>query len=267
MKKYLLLPIIFLFLSCEKEIALDLKEQKPMLTIEAKIVKYPTDGKAAVKLTMSKGLYNNSNEYEPVTDAQVYISDEQGNSTQLHPNTENVYVADYNLNTGKTYRLDVIKGDKHATASATIPAIVPIHDFVLVENNGRTYLDVYFDDDPNQDDYYIFNMINLFNGGSSNSHYIMRDDVFFDRTEHKLRIENGFLSGNTNISFKLEIYHINKLIYDYFHTLDNIQDAGFGVTPFTTSVPGNPNTNVVNGIGYFSAEACSSLVKTSLNIP
>jgi len=263
MRKYILLPIIILFLSCQKDVELDIEELPPSLTIEARISN--ESNQTAVKLTMSKGLYEISSIYETITDAQVSITDEQGNVIQLNPNTENVYVTNHNFTPGKTYQLDVVKGDKHATASATMPAAVPINDFLLVEENGDTYIDVYFDDDPNQEDYYIFNLVSI-EYGYENNRVIKRDDAYYDRTQHKLKIENGFLIS-ANSTYSVEIFHINKLIYDYFNTLDDIQDAGFGVTPFTTSVPGNPNTNVTNGIGFFSAESYSFLEKTSLSKP
>ena len=259
--------LLVLFSACEKDIELDLKELPPTLTIEAKLSNQSS--KSLVKISMSKGLSGNQAfEYPHITDAQVTITDSQGNQIVLSPDAHGVYKSIYAAGLqGKIYKLDVGRGDKHATAEATMPEPVQIIDFKRVFVNGESFLDVYFDDNPNQDDYYKIQLTTTEQNGSSyNSREILTDDFNYDTNQHKLRLSmEVYDSGVPNTTYTLRLCHINELMYHYFKTLRDIQGAGYGTTPFTTSVPGNPNTNVEGGIGYFSAESVWELSKNSLD--
>ena len=259
--------LLVLFSACEKEIELDLKELPPTLTIEAELTNQSS--KSHVKISMSKGLSGNQAfEYPYITDAQVTITDSQGNQMVFTPNAHGVYKSPTATGLqGENYTLNVIRGDKHATAEGKMPASIQILDFRKVIVNGKRYLDVYFNDNPNQENYYKIQLTTTEQNGSSyKSREILTDDFDYDTNLHRLRLPlHVYDTGLPNTTYTLRLCHINKLIYNYFKTLRDIQDAGYGTTPFTTSVPGNPNTNVEGGIGYFSAETVSELSKNSLD--
>ena len=259
--------LLLLFSACEKEIELDLKELPPTLTIEAELTNQSS--KSYVKISMSKGLSGNqAYEYTYITDAQVSITDTQGNQVVLTPDAHGVYKSIYAAGLqGKNYKLDVVRGDKHATAEAIMPEPVQIIDFKKVNVNDNIFLDVYFNDNPNQDDYYKIQLTTTQQNGSSyQSREILTDDFDYDPSFHRLRLPlQVYDTGLPNTTYTLRLCHINELTYNYFKTLRDIRGAGYGTTPFTTSVPGNPNTNVKGGIGYFSAETVWELSKYSLD--
>ena len=267
MKRLILLFILSLT-ACEKDANIDLKEAPPMPVIDGQLADFAPD--SYIKITMSKGFERHTYDYTPVTDAQVRAEDSQGHIIQFNVDNEGIYRTTQNAIPGETYTLLVDKGKHHIKAVSKMPAAIDLTDFEYsetVESDGvvNTKLKLYFDDPSPQTDYF---MVKLFSQVLNQMYY--QDDVVYfsdenyNENEHSIVLSNSIFDYGNNQ--KIKLYHINKSYIDYLNTLRQIQEMNYGSTPFDIGVPGNPNTNVQNGIGYFAAMASDSLVKnTTIN--
>ena len=264
MKKLYFIPIFILLLTgCEKDADIKLDEMPPVPVIEGYLSNFAPD--SYFKVTMSKGFQRDSYEYEPVTDAQLSVTDSQGNIILFYPDNEGVYRTTTGGIPGETYTLNLTKDTHHVTAHSTMPTQVSLTDFEFVtvtQPDGDTddQLKLYFNDPNNQVDYYMLEIFNSING-HFNRYYepFYFDDSSYNKAEHSLTLPYIDDAGTGN--YKVKLYHLNKTYIDYLNTLDQLRDMGYGESPFQTSVPGNPETNVQGGIGYFATIASDSLVK------
>ena len=262
MKKifYALLFLSFLT-SCEKDANIKLDEMPPTPVIEGYFSNFAPD--SHFKITMSKGFQRDSYEYEPVTDAQLYITDSQGNQINFYPDNDGIYRTTTNGIPGETYTLHLNKDTHQLTALSTMPEIVPLNDFKFVQitqDNGVTYkhLKIYFNDPENQVDYYMVKIFFESSGYYYDESERYFDDSSFNRGEHSLIVPFYFNGSGT---YKVKLFHLNKAYIDYLNTLDQLIDMEYGENPFQIIVPGHPETNVKGGIGYFATVASDSLVK------
>ncbi len=258
-----ILFLTVLIVSCEKDADIDLKEMEPVPVIEGNFSNFAPD--SFFKITMSKGFQRDTYEYQPVTDAQLTITDNQGNTINFYPDNEGIYRTTSNGIPGETYTLKLIKANHQVTAQSTMPSLVRINDFEFIDESGTDgniehKIKLYFDDPEDRTDYYMFQIFyNDYGGFYQLDTGIYFNDFDYDKAEHSLSLPFVYYGGPGD--YKVKLFHINKAYIDYINTLDRIGDAGYGDSPFQIFVPGNPETNVEGGIGYFATVASDSLIK------
>ncbi len=258
-----ILLVLLLSVACEKDADIEIQEMDPVPVIEGKFSNFAPD--SFFKITMSKGFERDTYGYRPVIDAQLTVTDSQGHIINFVPGNDSIYRTTSNGIPGETYTLKLIKGNQQLTASSTMPSLVQITDFEFVtetDNDGNTEykLKLYFDDPQSRTDYY---MVQIFYHDYT-GFYQLDSDIYFndytyDKSEHSLSLSNVYDSGPGD--YKVKLFHLNKTYVDYLNTLDRLGNMGYGDSPFQIFVPGNPETNVQGGIGYFATVAFDSLIK------
>lgn len=259
-----ILLVLLLSVSCEKDADIEIDEMAPVPVIEGKFSNIASG--SFFKITMSKGFHRDDYEYHPVTDAQLSITDSQGNTIMFAPDSEGIYRTTSNGVPGETYTLTLIKDSHRVTAQSTMPSLVPITDFEFITetgSNGETEnkLKLYFNDPEDRNDYY---MVQIFYNDSSGFYQLASgiyfNDNTYDKATHSISVSFVYYSGPG--AYKVKLFHLNKAYVDYLNTLNRLGGMGYGDSPFQIFVPGNPETNVEGGIGYFATVAVDTLVKT-----
>lgn len=139
--------IILVLYSCVEPFKpeLDNKDTVHLLVVEGKV----TDETGPFKVRLSRSgpvyTYQTSNSFQPVSDADVHISDDKGNDFQLHPVDDGWYeTEDKNLIgvPGNTYTLHIT--DKEGGQYESTPELmldVPPIDNVFYEVEQRTHIE------------------------------------------------------------------------------------------------------------------------------
>lgn len=253
MKKYIyLIALLFVIVSCEKVIDLDLNDANPQLVIVSQLWEGTNDFEVAITETTS---YYTPEEPNQVNNAMVTIQEEGGNNVVLENIGDGKYVAlDYTASEGKTYTLTVEANGVTNTASSTMLTNVPLDDvaseFVpgMFGQDDGYFVFLSFQDIPVENNYWrIFYKLNgedqdkgenlfLFEDSSTNGSYL----VFPIWTQL-------FDLGD---EVEVTLGHMDESMYEYFLTLDGIAGQSAG----QSAAPANPNTNWDNGaLGYFGA--------------
>lgn len=245
----LILPLFFM--SCEKEIHVDLHSSEPRIVIEGQI---QLDSLATVMITESKD-YHTDNTYNTINGAIVSISDNAGNSEILIQNADGIYMAQ-NMRgvVGQTYYLSVKIDEVKYTSMSTLPTAVSI-DTVTMYNIPALdypYPMVIFQDPPIEKNFYrcryyvngkrILIDDDLVDTKDRNGFTVERIlPVFEDRNDDKKIVRGDII--------KVELHSIDESVYRYFEALAKIE----------TSLT-NPTTNIEGGaLGYFSAYAVDTM--------
>ena len=266
MKRLFFIPIsILLLVSCEKDANIKLDEMPPVPVIEGIFSNFAPD--SYFKITMSTGFQRNDQIYEPVTDAQLSVSDSQGNIIHFYPDNEGVYRTTSGGIPGETYHLKLVRNNHILTANSTMPNDLRLINFdfdieSLPDNDYNSKLILYFDDPEDQTDYYMLKLFFRYDSFGTFNEYtfdIYFDDIDYNRQEHLLALSNIPYNGTGD--YKVKLFHLNKTYIDYLNTLDQLSGMDYGESPFEITVPGNPETNVQGGIGYFATIASDSLIK------
>lgn len=243
--------------SCTEIIDIDINSSDPEIVVEATIGENEF---AEVAISRSIGL-NEAVSFQPVENATVTISDQNGNRETLTEITAGIYVSTTLVGeTGKKYSLQIQAGEHNISSVSTIPGHVPIDSF-KVENSiypgggppvfpGQKApfyeIKVNYTDPVNEKNYYRF--ILYVNDKPQPNNYI-----YDDRLTNGNAQETFMIIYNENLGdgdkIKVEMQCIDKLVYDYFSSISN---AGGG--PGGSSTPANPYTNLTGTVlGYFSA--------------
>jgi hypothetical protein len=254
---FYLICALFILISCEKVIDIDLNSAAPKIVIEAEISdSFP----CVVKISQTVN-FNNSNIFPAISGATVTISDDMGTSETLVETTKGMYT-DSSLHgiSGRTYKLSVIVEGKEFTAISKMPDPVKI-DTAFIKTYGvyqgitYKYIISRVSDPASVKNYYRF--IEIFNGVRQNAIYNITEDYLQDGQTIELSLwtddwELQYLPGD---SINILLQSIDKGVYKYFSTL---LQYGSG---YSSSSPANPISNISNGsLGYFSAYAVKSML-------
>lgn len=253
--KNLFLSIISLFVlvSCEKNIDLDLEDQSGKIVIEGNIT--DVNGPYLVKITKSVA-YTAAEAYTVIENAQVVVSDNTGQTETLVYTGDGYYkTTNFTGQPGRTYTLKVTAEGQQYSAQSTMPQPVSFDgldqdSFMVAGETSYTLLPV-FTDPPALGNRYLF--IYTVNDNSKKSFA-----EFSDNVNNGLPNQRPLLMPNDKDGIKVkagDIIHvemqcIDEKIFTYYSALQQILDggAGSGVTP------ANPPSNISNGaLGYFSA--------------
>ena len=263
-KHIILFSIVTLTVSsCTKEINIDLNSVNPQLVVEGNIS--DQSGPYLVKLSQTVN-YNQDDTFPAVSGAIIKITDNTGNSETLTEiSSGNYYTSALQGTIGRAYNISITRNGKSYSGTSLMPVPVTI-DTILVDTtnsggfrggsrgnrkNTKT-VHVKFNDPAGIANYYRF--IELVNN-------IAKTDIFI--TSDNLRDGTNIdftLSRDTTIhagdSVAVLLQSIDKKVYEYFRTLDQIASGGGG---FRASTPDNPTSNLTNSaLGYFNAFSVKS---------
>jgi hypothetical protein len=243
----------FFFSSCEKVIDVDIKESPSQLVIEGNIRDGDTDG--MIKISRSVA-YTDQNTYPAVTNADITVTDDQGNS--WHPEQRDVpgeYYWRMVGEPGRTYTMNVSVEGKQYTAKSTMPQPVKLDSIGITlltfGDEERKVVAAYFKDPAgvkNQYRYLLYVNGKLTKRVYANNDRLtdgndIKEQLFYQDDEDNEEIDSGDF-------VEVQMQCIDNPVFKYWLTLaDQAQNGpGGGVTP------GNPPSNITGGaLGYFSA--------------
>lgn len=242
------------FAACQKVIDIDLNSTDPKIVVQANI---SDQSFCKVKLEQTIN-FDETNSFPKVTGAVITITDEIGNTELLTETSQGIYEGTTLQGVaGRTYTLDITTGGKTYTAVSVMPQPVEI-DTLINQNNGGPFvsgksINVKYHDPVGSETFYRF--IQTVNNVEQDD-IIIDTDLLADGEEVTTLIrpdnEDGYQTGDTVNLFLLVI---DKNVYDYFRTFQELGDGG----GFGSTSPSNPLTNINNGaLGYFSAHALST---------
>ncbi len=255
----LLLSAAAILSSCQKVVTIDLNQANPQLVVEGIVTDQP--GPYTVKLSKTGNYFVPALVFPPVSGARVIIKDDLGQKDTLKETVAGTYETNSLQGTvGRTYSLDVLTNGNAYSASSSLPQKVMIDSLYATPrqtSNGQPGYDIWvmFRDPPELGNYYRLNVRvdSLVSQDSVDGRrYRLYSDKLINGNEITERVRAGRLvvSGD---SVTVELLSIDKAMYDYFTTLNDILISERAATSLS---PANPNTNLDNGaLGYFGAWA------------
>ena len=247
--------------SCETTVDLDLEQGEPRLAVEAIVTDQPDLN--YVKLSRSAP-YAKGIEPEPVTQAEVLLTDSQGRSTPFvhYAGGEYKPAAGFKGEVGKTYTLTIKTDGQAYTATSTLNAVAALDKMSFLYSDGRHdelgrmegyYLSVAFQEIPKVKNYYKLEIV--LNGKfyqKNAGDILILDDKFYDGSYlGDLDIPTKFAHGD---SLNVRLLSLNPEAYHFYEALSHTHRQG---GPFGRN-PANLPTNISNGaVGFFSASAVS----------
>jgi Domain of unknown function (DUF4249) len=238
--------------SCMKIIEVDLNTTDPKVIIEGDI----TDEADGFKIKISKTVnFSAANNFPPVKGAVVTITDNTGSVQTLTESTAGIYTLKNTKGvSGKTYTLKVVAEGKTYTASSTMPKVVDLLglEIELSPFNQASFTDKFYDIypfflDPAADkNNYLFFVSSKGKKEKGFSNVI--NDNLFNGSYNPFPLGVFDLKLKPTDTVTVEMRCIDKPVYDYYYSLNQISDNGDSATP------ANPVSNITGGaLGYFSA--------------
>ncbi len=252
MKKPLLyfgFALFFTCIGCEDVIDVDVPTSEPRLVIEAL---HRVDlNEEFIPIEVKVSTTNNFFEENSVTTLEqidiIYEEYEDGaiintgfsNLIEKEPGT-GIYFPNPNLSTEQRIRTDILdknllfslivqhEGRKYIARANYVP-VVPIDDLVHGDNtlfgSDETEVVISFTDNPNRDDFYLFD----FNFGE----YLVTEDEFYNGRQFQFSYfyDQTFKSG---AEIEVSILGVDEGFYNYMHLL--IEQSGGPQGPFQTPV-------------------------------
>ncbi|QDH79725.1 DUF4249 domain-containing protein [Echinicola soli] len=283
---YLVLSVAMF--GCETVVDVDLPIERPSVVVNAN---FSHDSIPVAKVVFSKHILDNSNEYLPIKDATVLLSDGQ-NQVPLFFNEEEGIYSNTNvvINEGRRYTLDVdVPGYDRVTGTDSIPVSVELRDVIY---EGENYIDEWdqqqnitlvFNDPPGEN-YFLVKAISSFESkyvdteGDSvfykNVHYVdleaknpvyqhefsnyysvMFDDKLFEGEEVRFDlVSSGSSFGEDSESaVDVYLYSVSKAYYE-FYTTYGLQNWNAD-DPFAQPV--QVFTNIQGGLGIITGRSSS----------
>lgn len=255
MRNLSIIVLLFAFslTSCEEVIDLDLNTAEPKLVIEASINYYPQPNVTdfpIVKLSLTAPYFDN--EIPAVTDAEVTITDENGNLYPFIHDENGRYYGDIQPQENTNYTLEIIYKNEIYTATTQLVKSVPF-EFVEQKNDAGfsgedIELKAFFTDPAGEDNYYFFEGTSQ----KGNVYDALTDEFFDGNLIFGYYLVEDIAPGDV-VNFNL--YGINRQNYSYIFTLLQQGDAPSG--PFETQ-PATVRGNIINQtnpdnfpLGYF----------------
>ena len=258
---FLIIISLFLVISCEREIDLNLEDQSGNIVIEANVTDQA--GPYTVRITKSVS-FTQSNSYPGIENAQVTLSDDLGQTENLQHIGDGIYQASsFQGQSGRTYTLKVQTDGKEYTSQSKMPEAIQFQgleqdSFMVAGETSYTLLPI-FVDPPALGNRYLFTYSvndnpkkyfsefsdNVNNGAPNQRPLILPNDD-----------EDGDVKVKVGDKITVKMQCIDDAVYTFYSALLQLSGGGGGgVTPT------NPPSNISNGaLGYFSAHTVS--VKT-----
>lgn len=261
MKKAIIIPILILFIltNCEKVVDVDLPNAAPKLVVDASFEvlfnEVPVAANTTVKLRLSADYFNET--IPTVTNATVFITN-LANGTVINFSDANLD-GDYEPTTSfipednSEYELTVVyngetyKGSASKIKSTTFTNVIQGDDTLF--SGDEIELELFFTDDGNKDDYYLFDF--------TKNNFFTLEDRFFNGSDYNFSFfyrEEDKIELPSNVTIKMS--GISKEYFTYFRLLISQSGQGGG-GPFQP-VPSSLLGNIVNTtndenfpLGYF----------------
>lgn len=267
MRTYLLiLSLLFLQMSCEDIIDVNLNETEPKLVIEASInwIKGTSGREQSIKLSLTAPYFDTT--IPPANGAIVTITDQNNvvydfveEGTQgIYKNSNFVPVINH------SYSLKIIYEDEVYVATEILKSVVPIDRIGQTLDGGfsgeDTELKVYYTDPADEANFYFFEFRSDIRAIPSLSIYDDRfnngNQIFGFYSEEDLRVGDQVIIRN---------YGISERFYNYMFILlqQNNADGGAPFESHPTIVKGNcvNQTNPDNyPLGYFRLSEVAEVV-------
>lgn len=251
--------IIIVLTACEKVIQVKTNSSQPQLVIEGDVTN--AAGPYIVRLSMSVN-YNQSNTFPAVSNAQVVIADNAGNTDTLKEATPGMYQTSRLKGLpGRQYTLMVTSDGKQYRSVSTMPALIDIQRLELIKArfsiNKADSLDVncVFNDPAGVPNYY--RIVQIYNQKTIDRFEVFNDKYYDGNTVKYTVSRNEDDRLKKGDSLKVELRSIDQPAYEYYFTLSSITEQN---GPPSAS-PANPTTNITGGaLGYFSAYSVSAKV-------
>ncbi|GHN02138.1 hypothetical protein WSM22_36270 [Cytophagales bacterium WSM2-2] len=249
-----------LITSCVKEIHLNLSNQSGQILIDGNV----TDQAGPYYVTISRSVaFTESNQYPPVTDAVVVISDNSGQiETLQYDATAGSYKTDHlrGIN-GNTYTLSVTIDGTLYSAQSTLPQRVALDSLrevvqTIVKRTRYSIIPV-FTDAPSLGNYYRFKA--YIDGKLKDSYFNISDNTnngLVNTRGLSIAVGSDVNEAELGDTITIEMQCIDNIVYTYFTALSQISNTnafGRGVTP--SNPPGNISNNA---LGIFSAHTVQS---------
>lgn len=252
MKKiFAIITTAILLSSCEKEISIDLNSPNSQIVIERSIT--DTQGPYYVKITKSVN-FSDANNYPPVTEAFVIISDNLGNTDTLTEISAGTYQTNTIVGTpGNTYNLSITAEQKSYFATSTMPLKVKLDTLIFETLSAPGGDDHYsalpiFKDPSTPDNNYRFLL--TINGEPENSYFVDNDNIDNGLVNTRSLFNPG-IEIDVDDTVKVEMRCIDTPTYTYFYTLSRMSGGGPGGGTTPSNLPNNITGN--NALGIFSA--------------
>lgn len=253
-----IISIIMSMISCKEIIDISTISADPQIVVEATI---GTNESPVVYLTKTVNI-DNLNNFPPVENAEVKITDDKGRTVTLTEAFPGQYIANTPAiigAVGSTYKLLIEIDSKTITATSTIPPMVKIDSVKIINSiypgggkptNSTQKAEFYeikikYSDPQNQENFYRF--LVYLNGKVTSSNNIS-DDKFTNgiQVERNLVVYNPEIKAGDTIGIEMQC--IDKAVYEYFKSMGNSMGPG------SASSPANPYTNLSGSLlGFFSA--------------
>lgn len=245
------------FSSCTKVIDLNLNDTAKKYVIEGIITNEP--GICQVKITRSNN-YDQSNNFDAVSDAIVTIKDNNGLRVTLPETSEGLYQTNMITgNPGHSYTLSANVNGEVFTAVSKMPVRVNLDSLYIVEmalfGDTKKYANFLLKDPAGTGNSYRFI---LYKNSKQNKTIFVGNDDFSDGKDYNsLLISDNTLDADdiiTGDTIKVAMQCIDPIVYKYWYSLNA---GSTGNSQYGT--PGNPVTNITGGaLGYFSAHTSQS---------
>lgn len=239
--------------ACTEVIDIDLNKTDPKLVIQAEVSTAP--GPYYVKINQTVN-FDTTNDFPPISNATVIISDDAGNIETLN----NLGNGNYSTNAlqgvlGRTYTLEVIQNGNNYTAVSTIPSNEIMIDTIIpfdspFGSDTTKFLIPIYKDPSGIDNYYRFKQtVN----GIANKNILLLEDRDNDGNYNTRPLFGSDVKPGDDVT--LEIQGIDKGVYTYLSGFLNFS-GGFNAS----ASPANPTSNIIgtNVLGFFSAHTSSS---------
>ncbi|MEN9686199.1 MAG: hypothetical protein RLZZ28_1985 [Bacteroidota bacterium] len=243
--------LVFLFSSCKKVVELDLSNNAERLVIEGNITNQP--GPYFIRLTRSVN-FNEPNNYPPVLNAQVIVSDNTNQRDTLTYSGNGYYKTNGLKGVeGRTYFLSVLAEGKKYTAESSMPAAVKLDSLVLsyFTANGKDRINVIplYTDPVMLGNSYRF--IQKVNNKPDETYYAFNDNLNNGLTNQRpLRSNDPDLDLVAGDLVQIEMQCISRETFSYFYSLSQQARNGFS----GGTAPVNPPNNLSgDALGIFSA--------------
>lgn len=234
-------------ISCEEEIQIDLEESDQKLVIEGNFT--ADNDSAIVKITTSSDYYEPV-DFPAVSDATVSVT--ANNEVFLLSEISNgIYYSSLPVISDTKYQLNVAVGSEEYTATSELKPKIVLDSLSYEERNtplmGKVYMvSAHFQDHEKITD---FARLKLFINNEEYDEIYVYDDQLSNGNYIQYYFVRAFVSATDSI--KVELFTIDKPVYEYFNTLGEIVGNQGGVQ---TTAPDNPISNISgNALGYFSA--------------
>ena len=254
-----LLPLtsyLLLLASCEKEIDIDYHQVAQLYVAEGLVTQDGTTNRTNkptyVRLTTTQDMTDNVSNGHNLVGATVVLSEDGYVLDTLRYWRNGYYISDCQGYEGSQYTIDIYLNGNHFQSSSVMQAEPQFSSFRFVWKDVLTermlFADLKLEDIKGQNNYYF---MHIYRNGIGYRWAVMDDShnpggelqqLFSCTTERELDKNNddGLKDGD---KIHLEIRSIDRRTYDYFYSMQVMQNSGT-----------NPVQNYTGGcLGYFSA--------------